>query len=212
MRRLLPSLILLVSVDISALCLPDTEVRGVLPTSEIRKLEDIAEEVVSNFSPLFRSSEELVVVFQAANPRINAEIMKTEDGLVLELYGGMLGHPKMKPDTFRLLLCHEIGHALGGPPLKSRMGWSSTEGQADYYSGKNCARYLGMDESALIDGALALTEIYAEVMGQPAPRLDTCESRVVERTNYGYPPPQCRLQTILAGWKEGPRPRCWFRE
>jgi hypothetical protein len=154
----------------------------------------------------------LVIRLETLNPRVNAEIRKEGDELVIQVMGGMLQHKRMTPDVLTLLLCHELGHFLGGPPLKSRAGWSSTEGQADYYSGMACAHRLGLDEMAFADAALALTQIYAEVTFSPPPRLDRCDESVVSRTNFGYPGVQCRLDTLMAGWWGRERPRCWFSE
>lgn len=204
--------LLFLSSRASGLCLPDTLASGESNNEDMLLLENLAEEVHGNLLPHFGQDQELVIVFQALNPRVNAEIKKNNNQFVLELFGGMLSHPKMNENTFRLLLCHELGHALGGTPLKSRTGWSATEGQADYFSGKFCAKLLGIDETSFTEGALNLTTIYAEVMREAPPKLYQSDERQVERTNYGYPSVQCRLQTILAGWKDGPRPRCWFKE
>lgn len=153
----------------------------------------------------------LVVNMEVLNPRVNAEINKNKDQIVIDIMGGMLMHPKMKPDTLKLLLCHELGHLLGGEPLKSRNGWSSTEGQADYYSGAVCAKNLGMSEFSFLKAAVSLTTIYAEVTREAPPRLDSSDPLTVNRTNYGYPPVQCRLDTLISGWRGGERPYCWFR-
>jgi hypothetical protein len=69
-----------------------------------------------------------------------------------------------------------------------------------------------LDEDSFFSALKNLTAIYAEVAREPIPKLDTCDERKVERTNYGYPSVQCRLDTMLAGWNLGPRPNCWFRE
>lgn len=154
----------------------------------------------------------LIIRLESLNPRVNADIVKNGNEVVIQIMGGMLRHEKMGQDVLMLLLCHEIGHFLGGTPLKSRKGWSSTEGQSDYYSGLRCARALGFDEATFIDAALALTSIYAEIGREVPPRLDQCDDRTVERTNYGYPGVQCRLDTLMAGWSGRERPRCWFSE
>ncbi|MDA8791858.1 hypothetical protein N9N67_01360 [Bacteriovoracaceae bacterium] len=48
------------------------------------------------------------------------------------------------PNAFVLLLCHELGHFLGGPPYKitakGSPSWSSSEGQADYYATAVCLK------------------------------------------------------------------------
>jgi hypothetical protein len=174
-----------------------------------------AEHAVQEFETLIRrdlpTEASLVISLEVLNPRVNAEVQKREGEIFIQIMGGMLTHPQMGPETLKLLLCHEIGHVLGGTPLKSRTGWSSTEGQADFHS-SSCARQIGFDEGTFFDSALALATIYAEVTREPIPRLDSCDQKIVERTNYGYPSVQCRLDTLVSGWRGQKRPKCWFRE
>jgi hypothetical protein len=171
----------------------------------IDEFNEVAEKLLSK-------DEHLTITFEALNSGVNAEIIKTAEGPVIRVLGGMLQHPEMNSSAFSLLLCHELGHYLGGPPLKSRNGWSSTEGQADYFSGERCALYLRLTDDQVIDGALRLTKIYSEVTGEVPPVLDSCDETRVSRINYGYPKLQCRLDTILAGWRNEKRPACWFYE
>ena len=35
------------------------------------------------------------------------------------MFGGMARHKDLTPDAFRLVLCHELGHHLGGAPKKN---------------------------------------------------------------------------------------------
>lgn len=205
---------LLASIGGQAACLPDsTEISKMDVTSaEIRVIEDSVVRFETIMLRKLPTDHDIAIRLDSLNPRVNAEVVK-ENGLVaIVVWGGMISHPKMSAPTFYLLLCHELGHFLGGPPLKSRNGWSSTEGQSDYYSSINCVKDLGLDEAQFIDASLALTSIYAEVTNQSPPRLDTCDESVATRTNYGYPSIQCRLDTLLAGWNETARPKCWFFE
>lgn len=48
-------------------------------------------------------------------------------------------------DSYAAILCHEIGHALGGLPKKinssnGEISWSSTEAQSDYFSSTICLK------------------------------------------------------------------------
>jgi hypothetical protein len=205
---------LLSSIGIQAACLPESVEMNKLDvtSAEIRMIEDSVGRFETIVLKKLPTDHDIAVRLDPLNPRVNAEVVK-ENGLVaIVVWGGMISHPKMNPATFYLLLCHELGHFLGGPPLKSRTGWSSTEGQSDYYSASSCVKDLGVDEGQFIDAALALTAIYAEVTRQAPPKLETCDQTVATRTNYGYPTTQCRLDTLLAGWSEAPRPKCWFFE
>ena len=175
----------------------------------------ILEDVAVKFEDIIERNlgdHELVVLFESHDPKVNAELTKSGNVLSIRVWGGMLNHRLMNSDTLLLLLCHEIGHYLGGPPTKSRGGWSSTEGQADYYSAYKCARDVGFEEVVFYDSALALTRIYGSVTMSSGPDLDRCDTNVVNRTIFGYPTVQCRLDTLIAGWKMLPRPQCWFSQ
>jgi hypothetical protein len=201
------------SVWSGAACLPNSIApKKNLVISEMRVMEQIAQRFESTMVRDFPKDHELVIRFDPLNPRINAEVTMEDGFVAISVWGGMLSHPKMKPNTLLILLCHELGHFLGGPPLKSRTGWSSTEGQADYYSSLGCVKNFGVNEGEFIEAATAITSIYAEVTQQPRPQLDRCDQSIVNRINYGYPTAQCRLDTLIAGWKENPRPACWFIE
>jgi hypothetical protein len=203
---------LLPSSGALAACLSGSLERPLSLTFDLRAAEDAVQEFESSIRRDLPPNASLVINLEALSPRVNAEIVKVEQSFVIKVMGGMLGHPRLTPEALKLLLCHEVGHLLGGAPLKSRNGWSSTEGQADFFSSASCARNLGYDEGAFLDAALALTRIYAEVTRQAPPRLDSCDDRQVERTNYGYPAVQCRLDTLVAGWRGRVRPGCWFKE
>lgn len=178
---------------------------------DLKGVEQTVLEFENGVRPELSPDVDLVINLLTLNARVNAEINKNEDAVVIDVMGGMLAHPKMSPDVLNLLLCHELGHLLGGAPLKSRNGWSATEGQADYFSGGFCARTFIPEEDIFLNSALALTQIYAEVTREAPPKLDSCDQKKVDRTNYGYPSVQCRLDTLIAGWSGKPRPACWFR-
>lgn len=203
----------LTSFGSKAACLPDSlEMNETNNFSEMRAMEETVGRFESTMLRRLPHEHDLVIRFDALNPRVNAEVVMDNGHVTIVVWGGMLGHPKMNPSTMYLLLCHELGHYLGGPPLKSRTGWSSTEGQSDYYSSYACLKDLGMNEGQFIDSALTLTSIYAEVTRDVRPKLDSCDQTVVSRINYGYPSAQCRLDTLVAGWQQRPRPKCWYIE
>jgi hypothetical protein len=194
-------------------CLQDSFIISELgSTKELKKMELVADEFHGHMSAIVPKGFELVLKLDFLNNRVNAEVVKNENEIVIQVWGGMLSHSLLTEDAFRLLLCHEIGHVLGGAPLKSRNGWSSTEGQSDYYLGIECAHKLGLTDFEFHEAALSLASIYAEVAREPAPKLDSCDETVVTRINYGYPKVQCRLDTMISGWRNLERPRCWFSE
>lgn len=74
----------------------------------------------------------------------------------VSMFGGLARHSTMTEDAFATVVCHELGHHLGGmPKKKDAMGnirWASNEGQADYFSTLKCLRnyFQGMDNQAVV--------------------------------------------------------------
>ncbi len=56
------------------------------------------------------------------------------------LNGGYARHPLMTKDAYQSVICHEIGHHLGGFPHEMGSPWASVEGEADYYSTLKCMK------------------------------------------------------------------------
>lgn len=75
----------------------------------------------------------------------------------VQISGGLARHPDLTTDGFSLIVCHELGHHLGGFPIASATpipipipgieNWAAVEGQADYFSTHVCARKIWADEA-----------------------------------------------------------------
>lgn len=196
---------------LQAACLPEVPMNKLnLSETSLKASEEVVQRFESIMIRELPQNIEMVVNLEPLNPRVNAEIIKNNQVLSISIWGGMLSHPLITQNSLSLLLCHEIGHFLGGPPLKSRNGWSSTEGQADYYSTFSCIKSFGLSQHEFLEAALNLTRVYAEVSREPNPSPDRCDDNIVNRTNFGYPTVQCRLDTLIAGWNGVKRPACWY--
>ena len=57
---------------------------------------------------------------------------------IIEILGGTVYHKYSSEEVIASILCHEMGHHLGGSPTKKSRQWVSVEGQADYYSANTC--------------------------------------------------------------------------
>lgn len=67
----------------------------------------------------------------------------------INLYGGFPRHPLITEDGYALVICHELGHHIGGAPKKIINGtriWASTEGQSDYFATLKCLRKVFAEE------------------------------------------------------------------
>lgn len=160
---------------------------------------------------------------------VNANASQSGNKDVLNMYGGLARHEAVTMDGFALVVCHELGHHLGGAPAR---GWASIEGQADYYANLKCLRQVfadsssnaftsmkGSDEVAQQECAAAfpapadraicvraamagksVARLFMALHNDPvAPGFDTPDPKVVTTMFTDHPATQCRMDTYLQG-------------
>ncbi len=74
---------------------------------------------------------------------VNAYAMQLFGSMDVLIYGGLARHKAITKDGLSLIVCHEIGHHIGGAPKKIGgpiVNWASNEGQADYFATLKCLR------------------------------------------------------------------------
>ncbi len=159
---------------------------------------------------------------------VNAWGWKEGNAWFLEVPGGISRYSLINEEAFVSVLCHELGHLMGGAPTNGSSGTISVEGQADFYSVQKCFRAFadkiapfyplkidmgGRDQEiqavcqrnqdaklceSALLGALSLTGYYASIEDKPAPYLLQPDLSVVSSTLEMHPSAQCRLDTMLA--------------
>ena len=163
------------------------------------------------------------------NATVNANASQSGNKYILNMYGGLARHETITMDGFALVLCHELGHHLGGAP---KGGWASIEGQSDYFANLKCLRLVFADPSAAVftrksegdEVALRSCEAtfpkpedqaicYRAAMAGKSvsylfkalhndtvtPGFDTPDPSVVATMFTDHPATQCRMDTYLAG-------------
>jgi hypothetical protein len=147
----------------------------------------------------------------------------------VHMYGGLARRPEITEDGFAMVICHEIGHHLGGYPYVQ--DWAADEGEADLHATMACAQKvfgtnlelaaiatadLPDNMKAKCDAAHAdqanreicyrglvagksLADLLGALGSEPAVSFDTPDTSVVTRTNHEHPAAQCRLDTYVAG-------------
>ena len=87
---------------------------------------------------------------------VNAYASQTGDTWFIHMFGGLARHETITSDGFELVVCHEIGHHIGGAPKKTSWTgtprWATNEGQADYWATLKCLRksWRGEDHTAML--------------------------------------------------------------
>jgi hypothetical protein len=160
---------------------------------------------------------------------VNASAMQLFGTWLVNMYGGLARREEVTKDGFALVLCHELGHHLGGFPKVAR--WAADEGQADYFATHGCGKTLwkndlaenakfratvlpqakAMCDSTYTDenaqnlcyreamGGYSLAKLLGNLGGQTEIGFETPDQAIVEDTYHGHPQAQCRLDTYTAG-------------
>lgn len=103
----------------------------------IDKIETIYAPIISNMGA------NLVVERKWDDATVNAYAQQAGKVWKVSMFGGLARHDAITEDGFALVVCHEIGHHIGGAPRKVSAWtspWASNEGQADYFATLKCLR------------------------------------------------------------------------
>jgi hypothetical protein len=87
------------------------------------------------------------------NSTVNASAQRSGNDYILNMYGGLARHSAITQDGMALVVCHEMGHHIGGAPkYGGGNDWASNEGQADYFANLKCLRRMFADEGSSFTG------------------------------------------------------------
>lgn len=175
---------------------------------------------------------------QYTYPEYVGSARRWEGKWIVELWGGFPHDPVISKESLAMVVCHEFGHHFAGAPFNEGSGepWASVEGQADTFAAGTCLpAYLEQFEAPVpeenplpetVEICAEVADVYctrvmraayefATVIGQqqknPPPSFSTPDLSVVEKTEVYHAQAQCRLDTMIAGYFQKDRPRCWFK-
>lgn len=187
----------------------------------VSKLQKLYQPLVS------RMGARLSIIGKWYDNTVNAYAYQQGGTWYVEILGGLARRPEISVDGLSMVVCHELGHHLGGFPTYPR-DWASSEGQSDYYASQACAKKLWAYESAENQRAyeegseeavafcensrLQPTEVplcvrtldasigLARLLnGGGSVSLYTPDRTVVRTTQTSHPRGQCRLDTYAQG-------------
>jgi hypothetical protein len=107
------------------------------------RFNEIINKVEKFYAPVIKTKGgTLKIERKWTDETVNAYAQRSGNTWMVSMFGGLARHQLVTDDGFMLVLCHELGHHLGGAPKKGSFSstWASNEGQSDYFGSMKCAR------------------------------------------------------------------------
>ncbi len=106
------------------------------------------------YAPIIKSKGgNLIVQKLWNNGTVNAQAERQGSNYIVKIFGGIARHSSVTADGLAVVVCHEVGHHLGGAPkMYNNTGWASVEGESDYWATLKCLRkvWKGADNEQVI--------------------------------------------------------------
>lgn len=141
---------------------------------ELKKLKERIQNIYDR--EITSSNANLKIVYDLSSP-IKGAFAKNDrhNNWQITVHGGLIEHPKMNYQAMGLILCHEVGHFLGGAPYVQGRQLTPTfitrapknmsaEGQADFFATADCGKKIFAE--------VKLDEDYSDL---PKESLDLCD-------------------------------------
>lgn len=117
------------------------------------QFNEVIDKVEAAYAPIITSlGGNLKVSRNWTDGTVNAYASRAGSTWNVAMFGGLARHATITEDGFALVVCHEIGHHIGGAPKKVSAwsnSWASNEGQADYWANLKCLRRVFEKESSM---------------------------------------------------------------
>jgi len=156
------NIFILLNLYITGLLACPIEDGGFMPDSNLSFprdksfLVDPRETILAGLVERFQRSYGPIVAEQGGNLKFNIDLdndlvnafafRDLEKNWVVGIKGGLVRHNLMTKDALSMVICHELGHHLGGAPrLERKFGpgpddFASVDGQSDYFASMKCFR------------------------------------------------------------------------
>lgn len=158
----------------------------------------LVDEIERIYQPVFKGvGMELVIERMYSDNTVNAYVNFESGVATISLFGGLAKHKLMTPDSYALVIVHEIGHVLSGR-VRYPNSWASAEGMSDNYATQVGSRKVFSEISGGCNCGFLPTSSYEgnyKRQLQACEKFNTIDERTVcERTLKG----SLELAAILA--------------
>lgn len=169
---------------------------------------------------LTKTGYPLILDAQWESPYFGGGVIFYEGQFKIMLLGGTVRTQQMTLEAYAAIVCHELGHIIGGSPLQTITGaeWSSSEGQSDFFAASVCLpRYfkaMGVATDKILESVekAGFEMVTALNIFDPSiviKRFAKDESVATETLINNYPSYQCRYENFR---NPTTRPACWFNK
>jgi hypothetical protein len=162
-----------------------------------RRRKATALRIIRRFSEIFVGIEYDLLW---ENPTINAQAWALADERHVTVCGGLVRHPAITGSGIALMLAHETGHHLGGPPLDPDLRYLTWQGQADYWAAKEgMPSVFGHEARRLtLRGAAEIAALHAEFLdAENQPDISASDRSAIFRAGaLGESPPACLYEAF----------------
>lgn len=159
--------------------------------------------------------------------KVNASAKKEGSSWAVNMYGGLARLKNITKDSLTSVMCHEIGHLVGGFPEYSKNQDMASEGQSDFFAGHACFKRIFKEDievnATFRDKVQEYPKKSCDAVYESQENRDVCyrtavasykfwravrehvkwgfknrDKRIVSITYDQHPVAQCRLDTALA--------------
>lgn len=110
----------------------------------------VIDEVKAVYEPIIKANGDRFVINRKwSNGTVNASAQRSGKRVIVNMFGGLARHNLITRDGFAIVMCHELGHHLGGAPKYAgfQRKWASNEGQSDYFATLKCFRKVYINDN-----------------------------------------------------------------
>jgi hypothetical protein len=133
-----------------------------------KEFKEVIQRIGDYYRPIIEAQGgDLVINENWQASTVNASAEQEEGKWILNMFGGLARHKLMTKDAFAMVMCHEVGHHLGGFPVYKPNYWASNEGQSDYFAVMKCfRRVFGNDNHDWILSTMSIPDLVKEKCSQ----------------------------------------------